>query len=298
MSVISTGLTPKLLLPGAVKVFGDAYKDVPTFYDKIFDVRASDRSYEEHTLVHGMGVAQAKPEGTAIAYDTMKQLYTQRFTHVTYALGYVITEEAMEDVKAVEVSVMRAKQLKKALMVKREMVAADLLNNAFDSNFAFADGKEVCATDHPCLNGNQSNELSTAADLSEASLEQLLINIKKATDVKGIRISLKPSTLVLPVELEPTAFRLLQADLRPGTADNDPNWLKGSLKVISSPYLSDADAWFVKTDAEDGMVMYNRRDMRLEQDGDFDTSNMRFKGSNRYSLGIVDWRGVFGSPGA
>lgn len=299
MSVISTGLTPAFLLPGATKAFGDAYADKPTYVDKMFEVRASDRSYEEHTLMAGMGMAQAKPEGSSIAYDSMRQMYTQRFLHVTYALGYIITEEAMEDLKSVEISVMRARQLKRALMTKQETVGANVFNNGFSGGPTLADGKTLLASDHPTLDGTQSNILAVAADLSEASLEQLLINIKKAKDVSGIRIDLRATDLIIPVDEEPNASRILESVLRSSTSDNDKNWVKGRIdRVIANPYLSDTDAWFLKTDCPDGLIMYNRRPMRLEQDGDFDTSNSRFKASNRYSVGAVDFRGVYGSPGA
>ncbi len=294
--VINTGLYPSFLLPNATKAFGDAMKDKPTFYDKMLDVRNSDRAYEEMTLVSGLGMAQQKNEGEAIAYDSMNQLFTQRALHITYGLGYVITEEAIDDLKAEEVSAHRARQLKRAHMRKMETVAANLLN---DVAATYADGVALISASHPSKVGLQSNALAVAADLSEASLEQILIDIFNAVDVDGGKIALLPTKLIVPPALEPTAFRLMESSLRPSTADNDANWLRGRIpQLVVNPYLTDADAWRVKTDADDGLVMFMRKALRLEQDKDFDTSNARFKATSRYSVTVGDFRTVFGSPGA
>lgn len=297
--IIHTGLTPSFLLPGATKAFGDAYKEKVTTFDKIFEVRSSDRQYEELALLAGMRQAKAKAEGDAIEYDTMQQLFVQRALHVTYALGYIVTQEAIDDLKGEEVAAMRAKQLKKSHVWKKEVVANDVLNNGFSGGPTYADGVSLLNSSHPTLAGNQSNILAVAADLSEASLETLLIQIYSATDVTGAVINLAPTKLIIPPALQPTAARLIESKLRPSTADNDMNWLSGRIpEVVVSNFLTDSDAWFIKTDCEDGLIMFNRKPLMFEQDLDFDTSNHRFKASERYSVTACDFRGIYGSPGA
>ena len=297
--VISSGLTPSFLLPGATKAFGDAYKEKVTTADKIFEVRSSDRQYEELALLAGMRAAKVKNEGDAIEYDTMQQLYVQRARHITYALGYIVTQEAIDDLKGEEVAMMRAKQLKRSMIWKKEVVANDVLNNGFSGGPTYADGVSLLSSSHPTLAGNQSNILAVAADLSEASLETLLIQIYSAKDVTGHVINLSPTKLIIPPALQPTAARLLESKLRPSTADNDMNWLSGRVpEVVVSNYLTDSDAWFVKTDAEDGLVLFQRKGLTFDQDLDFDTANHRFKASERYSVTACDFRTIYGSPGA
>lgn len=300
MAIITTGLNPAFLLEGATKAFGDAYDQNELLYPKMFEVRKSDRAYEEDALLRDLGLATKKAEGTAITYDDARQQWVKRYAHDTYATGFIVTMEAMEDNKAPEVVAQRARGLKLAQVRRRETVAANVLNNGFDSNYAQGDAKELLATDHPSDIGNQSNELATAADISEASLEQLMIDIRKAKDTRGNRIHLRPKMLIVPPDLEPEAFRILESSLRSGTADNDANFLRGRMPggVVVNPYLTDTDAFFVKTDANDGLIHYERRPMSIELENDFDTSNVRFKSVSRYSFGASDWRGVYGSPGA
>lgn len=299
MGVINTGLTPSFLLPGATKAFGTAYSQKPTTYDRLFEMKASDSAFEEMALMSGMQQAKAKTEGAAIEYDSMKQLYVNRATHVTYALGYIVTQEAIDDVKAEEIAVMRAKQLKRAHVWKKELVANSVLNDAFSSSRTYGDGKKLISNDHPTMDGVQSNVIAVDSDLSEAALESLLVQIYSAVDVDGGVINLSPSKLIIPPALEPTAFRILESMLRSGTADNDANYLKGRIpEVVVDNFLTDADAWFVKTDVADGLIMYNRKPLTFEQDMDFDTSNVRFKASERYSVTVGDWRTVYGSQGA
>ena len=287
------------MLPGATKAFGDAYKDKPTTFDRIFEMRGSDRAFEEMTLMSGMQQAQAKTEGAPISYDSMKELYTQRASHVTYALGYIVTQEAIDDLKSEAVAAMRARQLKRAHIWKKEIVANAVLNNAFSSSYTFADGKKLIASDHPTMDGTQSNKIAVDADLSEAALESLLVQIYSATDVDGGVLNLSPAKLIIPPALEPTAYRLLESMLRSGTADNDANWLKGRIpEIVVDNFLTDADAWFLKTDVADGLIMFNRKPLTFEQDMDFDTANVRFKASERYSVTVGDWRTVYGSQGA
>ena len=298
--VITTGNNPAFLLPGVTKVFGDAYNQLPTMFDKIFETHTSSRAYEERTLMHGLGLATQKNEGSSITYDDMKQQWTQRYKHVTYGTGFIITEEEMEDNQAEEVAAMRAKELKLAHIRRKETVAANILNNGFDSNFTHGDGVELLATNHPTLIGNQSNELSTAADLSEAALEQAHIDIRNMKDQRGNRIAVSPIMLIVPADLEPTASRLLMSNLRPDTANNDINFMNGRIRngILVDQYLTDTDAWFLKTDISNGLEHHTRREMRVELDNDFDTSNAKFKATARYSFGATDWRGIFGSPGA
>lgn len=300
MGVINTGNFPAWLIPGATKLFGDAYNRYDPLYSKMLEVLSSDRDYEEDGLVHGLGVATAKPEGSAVSYDVMKQQYIKRYLHVTYANGFVMSEEAMEDLKSEQILSMRVPELKKSLLVKREMVSADLLNNGFSSSYTHGDGVELLATTHPSLIGNQANELSTAADLSEASLVQAILDIRNMKDHRGIRMAVVPKMLIIPPDLEAEAFRLLESTLRPGTADNDASFLRGRFSegMLVNPYLTDTDAFFIKTDVSKGLRMYVRRDMRIDMANDADTFNVKWIGSDRYSVGASDFRGIFGSPGA
>ncbi len=301
MAIISTGLNPSFLLPGATKAFGDAYASLPTTVDRIFESRMSDRAYEELALMSGMQQAKAKDEGSSIQYDTMKQLYVQRALHVTYALGYIVTQEAIDDLKAEDVAAMRSRMLKRAFVWKKEQLGNDILNNAFSGGPTYADGSALCVSTHSTLAGNQSNILSVAAALSEASLETQLINIRTAKAVDGALINLRPTALIIPPALEPTAHRVLESDKRSGTADNDANWVgdtKRIPEVIVSNYLTSTTAWFVKTDADDGLIMYARKPLVFEQDLDFDTANHRFKASERYSFTVGDFRTLFGTAGA
>lgn len=302
MSVISTANFPKLLWPGLNKIWGMNYTDEPKYYTEMFDISSSDMQYEEDQQVTGFGLVPVKAQGTAITYDTHSQGYTKRYTHVPYGMGFIITHEELMDNLYLKRGAQRAKALARSFRITKETVAANVYNRAFNSSYTGADGKELCATDHPTLNGTQQNELTTSADLSEAALEDLLILIRKAVDDRGLKIGLKAQTLHIPVELEFEAARILKSVQQSGSSNNDINAIRamgmfpGGVKA--NPYLTNADDYFIRTDAPEGAKLIQREEATFAQDGDFDTSNLKYKGYERYSVGWTDWRGVYGSPGA
>lgn len=303
MAVITTGNFQQLLLPGIRKVFGDEYKDIPLIYPQYFDVTSSDRAFEEDVLTSGLGLAKKKPEGSAIQYDDATQQYTKRYTHVTYANGFIITREMLEDGMAPFRAERMTRSLKRGMMQTKEIIGANVLNRAFNSTFTGGDGKELCATDHPTLSSDLRNELTTPADLSEASLEQAVIDLKDFRDHRGLRMMVSPMKLVVPLALRYEARRLLASELRPGVADNDVNATKslgdmGAGDVIVNNYLTDNDAWFITTDVPNGLTYMVRREAEIGTDNDFDTENAKFKATMRVDAGWTDPRGVFGSPGA
>lgn len=299
---ITTGSHPKSLWPGVKKFFGKTYAEKPIVADMVFDEYSSQKAYEEYVEETGFGLAPAKTEGGGISYDTDAQGYVSRLTNTTYALGAKVTEEAIEDNQYESVARRKAAKLALSMRQTKENVFANVLNRGFNSSYTGGDGKELLATDHPTLSGDQSNELAVAADLSEASLEDLLTLIRQAKDSRGLRIQLKGQMLIVPPQLEFEATRIVSSVNQSGTANNDINAMKelGMLPkgVVVWDYLTDADAFFVKTDAPEGLIRQQRRALRLEQDNDFDTSNALMKASERYASGWADWRGVFGSPGA
>jgi len=299
---ISTGNHPKLLWPGIVDIWGRTYNSHGEQCKDLFDVVSSEKAYEEMVEVTGFGVAPVKSEGAATVYDTETQGTVTRATHVAYSLGYIVTKEEMDDNLYLEVSGTRAKANAFSMYTTKETVAANVYNRAFNSSYTFGDGKEILATDHPTLSGNQSNELSTAADLSEASLEDLLIQIMNAKNSRGLRISLSPRTLHVAPGNYFNAKRILDSSLQNDTANNAINVIKnsgaipGGLKVNN--YFTDADAWFVRTDAPSGMTMFDRKPIEFSQDNDFDTDNAKAKSYMRFSLTVGDFRALYGSPGA
>lgn len=302
--LINTGSFPQDLRPGIKMVFGDAYKDWDSKYDKIFETRSSDRNYEEDMLVPGFGLVPEMSEGSAVSYDSSQQGITPRYRHLQYGLGFIITQNMVDDGIALGNAAKWTKRLKFSALRTKEIVAANILNRAFNSSYVMngGDGKELCATDHPTLNGSQRNELSVAADLSEAALEQAIIDIMDTVDHRGVRIMLQPKKLIIPTALVMEAERIVKSNLRVGTADNDLNAIK-SLNflpegVLVNPYLTDSDAWFITTDAPEGLVYYNRKDMTLSVDNDFETDNLKTKVVFRCSFGWSDFKGIFGSPGA
>lgn len=262
----------------------------------------SQKRYEELVQQTGFGLAPVKTEGGSVAYDSHTQGYTARGTHVAYGLGYVVTREELDDNLYSEVSMRRAGSLAFSMNQTRENVGANIYNRAFSSSYLGGDGKELCATDHPSAAGNQSNELSTAADFSEAALEDLTIQIMNAVDSKGLKIALMPKSLIGPNELVYEFERVLKSDLRVDTANNDINALKsmGVIKeAINNPYLSDTDAWFVRTTGvEAGICWFDRNPVEFSKDKDFDTDNAKAKAYMRFVPFWGDWRSVYGSPGA
>lgn len=302
MAVITTGSHPKSLWPGVKKFFGKTYAEKPTVYDMVFDEYMSDKAYEEYVEETGFGLAPVKPEGSGISYDTDAQGYVSRLTNTTYGLGAKITQEAIEDNQYEAVARRKAAKLARSMRQSKENVFANILNRGFNSSYLGGDGKELLATDHPTLSGTQANELAVAADLSEASLEDLLILCRELKDSRGLKIQAKGMKLIVAPENEFEATRIVSSTNQSGTANNDINAMKelGMLPggVVVWDYLTDADAFFVKTDVPEGLIRQERRALSLDQDNDFDTSNACMKATERYAGGWADWRGVVGSPGS
>ena len=306
MGVITTSNFAKDLVPGVKTWFGTKYKEYPIEFLDIFEKGNSQRAFEEEVGVTGMGLAAVKTEGSGIAYDDTEQGFISRYTHVTYGLGFIITREMYEDGIAVTVALRRANALAFSIRQTKEIIAANVLNRAFNSSYtmgAQSDGKELCATDHPNKSGGTwRNELSTAADLSEAALEQACIDIADFTTDRGLKIAIMPQKLIIPSELEFDAMRILESIGQSGTANNDLNALKASNKfpqgIKVNHYLTDANAWFIGTNCPDGMKYMERRADAFGTENDFDTENAKFKATFRCSFGWSDPRGIFGSPGA
>lgn len=299
---MNRALFAKQLEPGLNALFGLEYKQYPEQWKAIFDTNTSIKAFEEDVLMEGFGAAPVKSEGQGVNYDAASELWTARYSHDTIALAFSITEEAEEDNLYASLAKKYAKALARSMVHSKEITAANILNNGFNSSFKGGDGKEMLATDHPTSNGTQSNELATAADFSETSLEQMLINISNLTDDRGIPIAAMGECLIIPTALQFDAERVLNSNLRSATAENDINanrsmgMLPKGVKI--NQRLTDTDAWFIKTDCPDGLKMFQRRALKKGMEGDFETGNVRYKVSERYSFGWTDWRGIFGSPGA
>lgn len=305
MGVINTGSFAKALWPGINKWFGETYKEWPEEYSKLFDIETSKKAYEEEVGVSGFGLPSVKSEGDGIIYDEARQAFISRYTHVVYALGFVVTREAIED-NQYDLTVLGkrdAKALAFSMRQGMEILAANIYNRAFNTNYTFGDGKAICVSDHPTfVGGSFSNVPTVAADLSEASLEQACIDIAGFKNDRGLAISVMPDKLIIPKELMFEAERILKSTLQYDTANNAINALKstGMFKngVTVNHYLTDADAWFIRTNCPDGMKMFKRRDTEFAMDNDFDTENAKYKASFRCSFGVTDPRGIYGSAGA
>lgn len=300
MSVITTGTHPKLLWPGIKAIWGASYNEFQPQYPDLFDERDSDQAYEEDVESTGFGLAPVKTEGASIYYDTETQGTVTRTTHVAYALGYIVSYEELMDNKYEKVSKRRASRNAFSMRQTKEIVGANIYNRAFNSSYTYGDGKELCATDHPTLDGTQSNELTVAADLSQASIEDLLVQIMNAKNSRGLRIKLLPRSLHVPPQLVFEARRILMSELQSDTAENAINVLKGQFPkgVLVNQYFDDPDAWFIRTNAQDGQIHYQRQKIDFQRDNDFDTRNAKAASYERYSFSSSDWRGVFGSGGA
>ena len=300
---ISRQQLAKELEPGLNALFGLEYKNYENQHTEIFDIENSDRAFEEEVMLSGFANAAVKSEGAAVTFDTANESFTSRYTHETIALAFAITEEAIEDNLYDRIATRYTKALARSMAQTKQIKAANVLNNGFSSSFPGGDGKELFATDHPTQSaGELKNELSTSADLSETSLEQAMIDIAAFKDERGFKIAARGLKLIIPSELQFTAERILKSPARVGTADNDLNALssKGMLPqgYVVNNYLTDTDAFFIKTDIPNGMKMFNRANLKTAMEGDFDTGNVRYKARERYSFGFSDWRGMFGSPGA
>ena len=292
----------KELEPGLNALFGLEYDRYDNQHAQIFDTENSDRAFEEEVMLSGFGNAQVKPEGQGVSYDEATESFTARYTHETLALAFSITEEAVEDNLYDKISSRYTKALARSMSNAKQIKAANVLNRAFNSSYTGGDSKELCATDHSTIAGNVKNELSTAADLNETSLEQALIDIAGLTDERGMKISLNGMKMIIPVNLQFTAERLMKSSQRISTGDNDINAVKSMGMIpqgyVVNNYITDTDAWFIKTDAPNGMKHFQRTPVSTKMEGDFDTGNVRYKARERYSFGWSDWRGIFGSPGA
>jgi len=292
----------KELEPGLNALFGLEYKRYENQHLEIYDIENSDRAFEEEVMLSGFANAAVKPEGSGVTFDNAQETYTARYTHETIALAFAITEEAIEDNLYDRIATRYTKALARSMANTKQVKAAAVLNNAFNTNFLGGDGVELCSAVHPTIAGTYSNELATSADLNETSLEQSLIDIAAFTDERGLKIAAKGMKLIIPSELQFTAERLMKSSGRVGTADNDVNAI-GSMGMIPqgyvvNNYLTDTDAFFIKTDVPNGMKMFNRAPLKTAMEGDFDTGNVRYKARERYSFGFSDARGIFGSPGA
>jgi len=299
---ISRSQLLKELLPGLNSLFGLEYKSYPEEWRQIFEVENSDRSFEEEVKLSGFGMAGTKDEGSAIAYDDAQEAYTSRYVHSTIAMGFSLTEEAIEDNLYASLSARYTKALARAFQHTKEVKGAAVLNEAFTGQVG-GDGVNLCSTAHPLVNGGtNANEPSVAVDLNETSLEAAVIAIGKWTDERGLKIAARPKKLVIPSDLQFEAERILKSTLRPGTPNNDLNAI-ASTSAIAGGYmvnhhLTDVDAWFVTTDIPGGLKHFVRAAMKTSMDGDFDTGNTRYKGRERYSFGYSDPLGIYGTPGA
>jgi|TARA_R110000822_G_scaffold19800_7_gene64297 hypothetical protein len=299
---ISRAQLAKELEPGLNALFGLEYDRYDKEHTAIYEEESSDRAFEEEVMLAGFGTAPVKGEGSAISFDDAQETYTARYTHDTIALAFSITEEAIEDNLYDRLASRYTRALARSMSQTKQVKAAAVLNNAFDTSYPIGDGAALCSSSHPSLTGNQRNVLSTAADLNETSLEQMLIDIAGLTDERGLKVAVRGMKLLIPKELQFISERVLNSTLRAGTADNDINAMKAMGMLPEGAYvnhfLTDTDAFFIKTDAPNGFKLFQRTPIRTAMEGDFDTGNMRFKARERYSFGVSDWRGVFGTPGA
>ena len=291
----------KALWPGVNAWYGAEYNEYPVQWDKLFDKHTSSRAWEEDVGTSGFGLARVKPEGSSIEYDTEKQAFTTRYVHVVYALGFVVTREAFDDDMYDVVGKRKAQGLALSMRQTKEVVAANVYNRAFTSGYTFGDGVVLCSASHPNIaGGTWSNIIATAADLSEAALEQANIDIAGFTNDRGLRISVKMKSLIVPKELDFEANKIMKTEYEVGTANNTVNVIRGRFPggIIVSQFLTDTDAWFIRTDVKHGMKYFERRSDSFDMDNDWDTENAKFKASARYSFGNTDPRAIYGSAGA
>jgi hypothetical protein len=300
---ISRSQLVKELEPGLNALFGMEHARYDNEWKEIFATENSDRAFEEEVELSGFGNAKVKDEGESVEFDDAQEAFTSRYTHETIALAFSITEEAVEDNLYDSLSSRYTKALARSMANAKEVKGANVLNRAFNSSYTGGDGLELCSTAHLTVGGGTyKNELSTAADLNETSLEQAMIDVAGFIDNRGLKVAVKARKMIIPVNLQFIAERLLKTDLRVGTADNDINASK-SMNVIPegytiNHYLSDTDAFFIITDAPNGLKYFNRAPVKTSMEGDFNTGNVKYKARERYSFGWSDPRGIFGSPGA
>ncbi|MDE2097566.1 MAG: hypothetical protein KGL39_09995 [Patescibacteria group bacterium] len=300
--IITTGSHPKALWPGVKAWWGRSYNDHQEEWPALFDRATSDKNYEEDVQLTGYGLAPRKTEGQGVAYDSEVQGFTTRYTHIAYALGYIVTQEDIDDNLYLEVSKPRAAGLARSFRQTKENVAANIYNRAFNGTYLGGDGVALCSTAHPNTSGGTfANRPAVDADLSEASLEDMIILLMGATDDRGLLINLMPKSLHIARQEWFNANRILKSVYTPGSANNDINVLKATNAlpggIVMNHYLTSPHAWFVRTDCPNGMKYYERKSIMFDQDNDFDTMNAKAKGYERYSFGWTDPRAVYGSNG-
>jgi len=300
---ISRAQLLKELLPGLNALFGLEYARYGEEHKEIYETETSERSFEEETKLSGFSAAPVKNEGSAIAYDNAQEAWTARYQHETIAMGFSITEEAIEDNLYDSLSSRYTKALARAMNYTKQVKAAAVLNNGFSATVTYGDGQSLFSTSHPLVSGGtNSNTPSTQSDLNETSLENAVIQIAGWTDERGLLIASRPRKLIVPSNLQFVATRLLETDLRVGTNNNDINALKNNGSIPEgytiNHYLTDTNAWFLTTDVPNGLKHFVRTPMSTGMDGDFDTGNVRYKARERYSFGVSDPLGIFGSQGA
>ena len=300
---ISRSQLLKELLPGLNALFGLEYAKYGEQHKEIYETESSDRAFEEETKLSGFGAAPVKSEGAAIRYDNAQEAWTARYTHETIAMGFSITAEALEDNLYDSLSSRYTKALARAMAYTKQVKAAAVLNNGFAAGVTYGDGKTLFATDHPLTGGGtNSNRPSSGTDLNETSLEAAIVQIQQWKDERGLLIATKPVKLVVPPALQFVAERLMKTQLRVGTSDNDINAIVSMGAIPGgytvNNYLTDSNAWFIKTDIPNGLKHFVRVGMQTGMDTDFDSGNNRYKARERYSFGVSDPLGVYGSPGA
>ena len=300
---ISRAQLLKELLPGLNALYGLEYKRYGEEHKELYEIENSDRSFEEEVKLSGFGSAPVKAEGSAMLFDTAQEAYVSRYTHETIALGFSITEEAVEDNLYDSLSSRYTKALARAMAYTKQVKGASTLNNAFSASYLGGDGKRLCATDHPLVSGGtNSNRPATGTDLNETSLEAAVIQIAAWTDERGLLIAAKPRKLIIPPALQFVATRFLETELRVDTADNTINAIKNNGSIPEgysvNHWLTDTNAWFLLTDVPNGLKMFNRASMSTKMSGDFDTGNVKYSARERYSFGWSDSLGLYGSPGS
>lgn len=302
MSIINSGSFAKALWPGVNAWYGKAYNEYSVEYTKLFDSFKSTKAFEEDVGVSSFGLAVQKSEGSPISYDTERQAFITRYQHVTYALGFIITREIMDDDQYSVVGQRKAQGLAFSMRQTKEIIAANVYNRYATAGYTGGDGVTLLSSSHPNLAGGVwSNQMTTASDLSEAALEQAVIDIASFTNDRGLLIAVRPKSLIIPRQLMFEAKRILGSDGRVGTDNNDVNAIKNMgliPETVVNHYLTDTDAWFIRTDVPHGMKYFERRADGFDMDNDFDTENAKYKASARYSFGWTDPRGVYGSAGA
>lgn len=298
---INTGNIAKLLMPGLNAVWGSDYTEHPMEFGDLFEADSSEKAYEEDQLMPGFGLAPIKDQGAPTVYDSTSQGLTSRYTHVAYSLGFIVTREAIKDNLYKSKALRGTKDLAFSFRQTKENVATNVYNRGFSASYVGADGVAMLSASHPTLSGNQSNLGTAAADISEASVEDMCVTIMNAVNERGLKVALMPKKLIVPTASAFEAQRILKSTLKNDTADNAINAMR-SMGMFSdgatvNHYLTDNDSWFIRTNAPNGLKYFSREAAEFADDNDFDTSNLKFKGYERYSFGWTDFRGVYGSPG-